>query len=166
LRNIGLKLPDEAHREVLEAARAAYQAPSKAMAKALREDLVERYGKLYPSAVACFEEDFEACVAHLRCPPTHRKAIRTTNMLERLFLEERRRVKAAGHLFGERPVLKLMYGALIRVTEKWRGIRMHELERRQLERLQEQLDDEHRKEVKPVVETRSTPKRIYSKNRT
>jgi len=166
LRNIGLKLPDEAHREVLEAARAAYQAPSKAMAKALREDLVERYGKLYPSAVACFEEDFEACVAHLRCPPTHRKAIRTTNMLERLFLEERRRVKAAGHLFGERPVLKLMYGALIRVTEKWRGIRMHELERRQLERLQEQLDDEHRKEVKPVVETRSTPNRIYSKNRT
>ena len=29
------------------------------MARARREDLVARYAKDYPSAVACFEEDFE-----------------------------------------------------------------------------------------------------------
>ena len=46
-----------------------------------------------PSAVACFEDDFGACIAHLRMPVTHRRAILTTNLLERLFFEERRRLK-------------------------------------------------------------------------
>jgi transposase-like protein len=41
--------------------------------------------------VSCFEEDFEASIAHLRLPIAHRKATRTTNLLERLFEEERRR---------------------------------------------------------------------------
>ena len=40
-----------------------------------------------------FQDDFEACIAHLRMPVRHRKAIRTTNLLERLFGEERRRLK-------------------------------------------------------------------------
>ena len=60
--------------------------------------------------MACFEDDFEACIAHLRFPIAHRRAIRTTNLLERLFLEERRRTKIIPHAFGERAVLKLMYG--------------------------------------------------------
>jgi len=47
--------------------------------------------------------DVEASIAHLNCPPTHRRAIRTTNLLERLFGEERRRMRAAGNLFGEAP---------------------------------------------------------------
>ncbi len=40
-------------------------------------------------ALACFEEDFEACIAHLRLPVTHRRFVRTTDLLERLFVEER-----------------------------------------------------------------------------
>ena len=34
-------------------------------------------------------DDFEACITHLRLPVTHRRATRTTNLLERLFVEER-----------------------------------------------------------------------------
>lgn len=71
-------------------------------------DLVARYGKACPTAVACFEEGFEACIAHLSCPPAHRRLISTTNLLERLFLEERRRLNASHTMFGERAVLKLM----------------------------------------------------------
>ncbi|MGH9338185.1 MAG: transposase [Acidobacteriota bacterium] len=100
----------------------------------------------YPTAVRCFEEDFEACVAHLNCPPAHHQAIRTTNLLERLFGEERRRMKAVGTLFGERPVLKLMYSALIRASDRWRGLSVSEFERVQLERLQTQLRRELEKE--------------------
>jgi putative transposase len=37
--------------------------------------------------------DFEACIAHLRFQLRHRRVIRTTSLLERLFLEERRRTK-------------------------------------------------------------------------
>ena len=59
---------------------------------------------------------FEACIAHLRMPVTHRRAIRTTNLLERLFVEERRRLKIIPNAFGEKPVLKLMSRAMIRAT--------------------------------------------------
>ncbi len=55
-----------------------------------------------PSAVACFQDDFEACIAHLRMPIPHRRAIRTTNLLERLFVEERRRLKIIPNAFGEK----------------------------------------------------------------
>ena len=66
-------------------------------------------------------DDFEACIAHLRMPITHRRAIRTTNFLERLFVEERRRLKIIPNAFGEKAVLKLMFGAMIRVAERWPG---------------------------------------------
>jgi transposase-like protein len=63
------------------------------------------------------------CIAHLRLPVTHRRFVRTTNLLERLFVEERRRLKIIPNGFGEKPVLKLMFGALIRAAERWRGLR-------------------------------------------
>ena len=58
--------------------------------------------------MAWLEDDFEACVAHLRFPLGHRRAIRTTNLLERLFGEERLRTKVIPHAFGERAVLQLV----------------------------------------------------------
>jgi transposase-like protein len=54
----------------------------------------------------------------LRFPLGHRRVIRTTNLLERLFGEARRRTKVIPHAFGERAVLKLVYAALIRATER------------------------------------------------
>ena len=87
------------------------------VARGIRAD----YAGVAPSALACFEDDFEAWVAHLRLPVTHRRVTRTTNLLERLFAEERRRLKIVPNGFGEKPVLKLMFGALIRAAERWRG---------------------------------------------
>jgi hypothetical protein len=66
--------------------------------------------------------------------------IRTTNLLERLFLEERRRTKIIPHAFGERPVLKLMYAAVIRAADRWRGLAVGEFEQRQLRAIREELD--------------------------
>jgi len=166
IRNIVAKLPSDAIPEVRQAARAAYQAPSPAMARALRDDFVARFKKDFPSAVQCFLEDFDACIAHLQLPPNHRKVARTTNLLERLFLEERRRQKAALHMFGERPVLKLMYAALVRGSERWRGLTISDFERKQLDRLQEDLKKQHREENKPAVKSGSATQRIYSNNRT
>ena len=88
-------------------------------------------------------DDFEACIAHLRFPVTHRRAIRTTNLLERLFVEERRRLKIIPNAFGERAVLKLMFGALIRAAERWRSVKITEFERRQLASVRKELDQEY-----------------------
>ncbi|RKY37367.1 MAG: hypothetical protein DRP73_01850 [Candidatus Omnitrophota bacterium] len=48
---------------------------------------------LYFSAVKSFEEDFSVCINHLQCPARHRKFITSTNLVERSFLEEKRRSK-------------------------------------------------------------------------
>ena len=88
-------------------------------------------------------DDFEACIAHLRFPVTHRRAIRTTNLLERLFVEERRRLKIIPNAFGERAVLKLMFGALIRAAERWRSVKVTEFERRQMTAVRKELDHEY-----------------------
>jgi hypothetical protein len=97
-------------------ARACYEAASPALATLLREDFVRAYERALPAVVQCFQDDFEACIAHPRFPLRHRKVIRTTNLLERLFLEKRRRTKIIPHAFGEPPVVKLMYAAVIRAA--------------------------------------------------
>ena len=82
--------------------------------------------------------------------------IRTTNLLERLFGEERRRLKIIPNTFGERPVLKLMYAALIRTSDGWRGIKVTAFERKQGEVIREELDTEHeRRHASPVRRSRS-----------
>ena len=60
-----------------------------------------------------FRGRFRGCIAHLRLPVTHRRFFRTTNLLERLFVEERRRLNIIPTGFGEKPGLKLRFGALI-----------------------------------------------------
>ncbi len=63
-----------------EQARAACQAPSRAIARDLGAGPVRQWESGFPSAVACFQDGFEACIAHLRMPVRHRKAIRTANL--------------------------------------------------------------------------------------
>ena len=124
-----------------------------------------------PSALACFEDDFEACIAHLRLPVTHRRSTRTTNLLERLFVEERRRLKIIPNGFGEKPVLKLMFGALVRAAERWRGLRaaerwrglpFTEFELRQLTGVREDLDREYQASITGTA--RSSQPRFSSKS--
>ncbi|OWK20068.1 hypothetical protein AJ88_35890 [Mesorhizobium amorphae CCBAU 01583] len=61
--------------------------------------------------MACLIDHFEASVAHLKFPLARRRAIRTTNLLERVFGKEWRRTKVIPNAFGEHAVLKLMCAA-------------------------------------------------------
>jgi len=168
LRNLRSKAPEGQWPDIAIRARACYEAASPALATLLREDFAQVYGRELPAVVQCFTDDFEACIAHLRFPLRHRKVIRTTNLLERLFLEERRRTKIIPHAFGERPVLKLMYAAMIRAADRWRGISVGEFEQRQLRAIREELDRAHTERVRPVARPNpsASPVRLSSKNRT
>jgi transposase-like protein len=168
LRNLRSKVPESQWPEIAIRARACYEAASPALATLLREDFAQVYGRELPAVVQCFTDDFEACIAHLRFPLRHRKVIRTTNLLERLFLEERRRTKIIPHAFGERPVLKLMYAAMIRAADRWRGIAVGEFEQRQLRAIRDELDRAHTERVRPVARPSASalPVRLSSKNRT
>jgi transposase-like protein len=138
MRNLAAKAPSDLWPEF----KASYRAPSRAIARDLANGIIADYGEMPPSAVKCFADDFEACIAHLRMPVAHRRAIRTTNLLERLFGEERRRLKIVPNAFGEKPVLKLMFASLIRAAESWRGLRVTEFELRQLDAVRKELNEE------------------------
>jgi len=143
LRNLQSKMPEDQWPEFKARASACYHAASPVPARMLRDDLAVTYGAAVPSALACLQDDFEACIVRLRFPLAHRRSIRTTNLPERLFGEEWRPTKAILHAFGERAVLKLMYGALIRAAERMRGLRMTEFERRPLIAIRNELDRSH-----------------------
>jgi transposase-like protein len=165
IRNLEQKVPAELWNDVKAQARAAYQAPSPLTARLARDEFVKRYEHELPTATKCFLDDFEACISHLRLPPSHRRAIRTTNMLERLFGEERRRTKVIPHAFGERPVLKLMYSALIRASKTWQRLAIGELELKQIDELKLELDDDFSQRTASAVLPASR-QRISSKEKT
>ena len=164
MRNLKCKVPDDLWPEFKVRAEACYQAASPALARLLRDDLVATYGRDLPSATACLQDDFEACVVHLQFPVGHRRAIRSTNMLERLFGENRRRTKVIPHAFGERPLLKLMYGALIRAAQRWNRIKITEFEQRQLNAIRQELDADFAARFAQTVTP--SPTRFSSKDRT
>jgi putative transposase len=158
MRNIQAKVTDEQLWPDLKAeATSVYQAANPETARLLKEGFIKRWGKKFPSAAACFEEDFEACIAHLVFPITHRRAIRTTNMLERLFEENRRRTKVLPHAFGERPMLKLMFAAVIRASEKWKNLKVTNFEREQLRQLREEINERFKRRHAPAVTPAPSP---------
>jgi putative transposase len=72
------------------------EASSPAEARRGLEAIIADYRTAYPSAMGVIERDLDALITHLRWPTEHRKRIRTTNLLERTFVEVRRRTKVIG----------------------------------------------------------------------
>ena len=70
--NLAVKVPTDLWPEFKTRVAACYQAPSRAIARELTNGIRSEYVATLPSAVSCFEDDFEACIAHLRLPVTHR----------------------------------------------------------------------------------------------
>ena len=99
----------------------------KAVAEATRRARVfaDRYGQLYPKAVACLSDDFASLTVHLRFPRQHSKRVRHSNFIERTFGESRWRVKVIGRLPGETSCLSLVWAVLDRASRGWRGVTQH-----------------------------------------
>jgi len=85
------------------------------------------------------EDTLEACLQALRLPQVHQKRLRTANLLERTFGENRRRTKVIPHFFTEKAALKLSYAVLLAVSNKWRGLRMDTFTLRQVEELRSKV---------------------------
>jgi putative transposase len=136
LRNITSKLPERHHREV----KARYwqaldEATSERDAKAGLLALAGAYRVAYPSAMRVIDDHVDQLVAHLRFPLEHRKRTRSTNLLERTFVEVRRRTKIIGRFPGETSALSLIWAVLELASRGWRGITMTPKAVAQIERL-------------------------------
>ena len=74
---------------------------------------IEKYEKVYPTAIACLQRDLEACLAFYAFPKEHWKTIRTNNVIERLFGEVKRRShKMAAAFRNEKSCLLLFYAVI------------------------------------------------------
>jgi putative transposase len=136
LRNVTKKLPERLHREL----KTRYwhildEATSVADARPGLLALAGDYRAAYPAAAAVIERDLDALVCHLRFPAIHRKRIRSTNLLERTFVEVRRRTKVIGRFPGETSALSLIWAVLELSSRGWRGVVMTPRAVAEIERL-------------------------------
>jgi transposase-like protein len=82
--------------------------------------------------VACFTDDLDALLAIHRVPVRHRIRVRTTNLAERSFVEERRRTKVIPRFPDEKAAIKLVFATMIRAADRWCRVSISDLERHQL----------------------------------
>lgn len=144
LRNVTSKLPERHHQEVKARWWKAFD-EARSAGEATRElrGIIADYKSAYPSAMAVIDADLPALVTHLRFPSEHRKRIRTTNLLERTFVEVRRRTKVIGRFPGETSALSLIWAVLELSSRGWRGVKMTPKTVAEIERLRHELRHPH-----------------------
>jgi transposase-like protein len=118
-RNVLSSVPAGAMGEVAEDLKAIFKVRRQRTAQALAEEFVELYGKRFPKAVSVFEAGIEDTLTYLNYPGSHHARLRTTNMLERLFREIKRRTRVVGVFPNETSASTLATEIALRSSEEW-----------------------------------------------
>ncbi len=118
-RNVLAHVPASSMGEVAEDLKAIFKVRRKKTARALAEEFVELYGGRFPKAVSVFEAGIGDALTYLSYPGSHHARIRTTNMLERLFEEVKRRTRVVGVFPNERSAATLATEIALRSSERW-----------------------------------------------
>ena len=124
MRNILAKLPRGVQSVIKKQIHAVFYAKDYDTGLKKGRALIEAYEDRYPRAMECLAKSLRECLTCLKLPEAHRRRVRTTNGLERLIEEARRRTKVQGVLGGEQAGLSLIYAVTVDVANRWRGIRM------------------------------------------
>ena len=119
MRNILDATPKALQEEVYRSARAILDAPDIKTARLLMQETLEMYEKKAPKAMACLETGFDDATAVLVLPEKYRRRLRTTNGLERLNEEVRRRERVIRIFPNRESVIRLIGALLMEVDEKW-----------------------------------------------
>jgi len=139
MQNFSTRVPEEVWPEIKAELMAIRDAAGYEQGKQLAYEFIEKYRDRFPSLVKALKEDLDALLNHLRLPFRHRKCVRTTNLVERSFEEERRRTKIIPCFLTEKTALKLVFSVLIRAAERWRRVNFTRMELNYLDRLREEL---------------------------
>jgi putative transposase len=107
-------IPKKQQAQVKPELKAIFYQPNREAAEQEVAAFIARYEPIYPTAVACLQRDLDACLTFYDFPKTHWKTIRTTNVIERLFLEVKRRSRKMGTAFRNENSCLLMFYAVIR----------------------------------------------------
>jgi transposase-like protein len=121
--NVMSYIPKKQRDQVRPELRAIFYQQSRAKADQEVLAFCEKYEPIYPTAVQCLRRDLEACLAFYAFPKRHWKTIRTTNVIERLFGEVKKRSHKMAAAFRNENSCLLMFYATIR-SLRFQNIRM------------------------------------------
>lgn len=139
MQNWAGKVPVEAWSEIKAQIIAIREAASLEQGRQLAAAFINENQRDYPSLVKSFKDDLEALLNVLRLPALHRKYVRTTNIIERAFEEERRRSKVIPGFLTEKSALKLIFSVLLRAAKRWQRVRFDPLTIARLDKLRSSL---------------------------
>ena len=143
VRNI-LKAAERKDRhELVEILRRIYKAAHKQAAKAAFREFRARWSAKYPQLMDGLEEDLGYLLTFYDCPELRWKYLRTTNPIERVFLELRRRRFGCGAFANREASERIVFGVYLWLNKLWqrKNIWM-ERERARRRKLNQQIASE------------------------
>ena len=96
-----------------------FNAPDREEADRLLARAVEKYSKTAARLSIWMEDNIPEGLAVFAMPEKHRRRLRTTNMVERLNREIKRRTRVSGLFPNESSLLRLISAILMEVSEEW-----------------------------------------------
>jgi len=118
--NAGAYVPKQAMRfEVAADIRSMFNAPDRKTAEEFLQAAVQKYAVSAPRLSAWLEENLSEGFTVFEFPLEHRRTIRTTNSLERINKEIRRRTRVVGVFPNEASCLRLISALLMETSEEW-----------------------------------------------
>jgi transposase-like protein len=106
-------------KEVTADIRAMFIAPDKQTAEQYLQVAIQKYARSAPRLSAWMEYNLAEGFTVFDFPLEHRMSIRTTNSLERINKEIRRRTKVVGVFPNEASYLRLISARLMGISEEW-----------------------------------------------
>ena len=119
MRNITAKAPKRLRGRIAREAVRILHAPSLADAKKLKAEFDAGLGAQVPEARECLDASFDAATRYYSFPKEHWKRIRSTNGLERLHGEVKRRIKSMGAFPDRASALRLITAVALQTTTIW-----------------------------------------------
>jgi transposase-like protein len=118
--NAGAYLPRQSMRlEVAADIRAMFNAPERKTAETFLQAAIQKYAVSAPRLSAWLEENLSEGFTVFDFPLEHRRSIRTSNSLERINKEIRRRTRVVGVFPNEASCLRLISALLMEISEEW-----------------------------------------------
>ena len=99
--------------------RAVFDAPDRAEADHRLEMAVRKYEKSAPKLATWLSDNVPDGLAVFALPAAHRRRLRTSNLLERLNKEIKRRTRVATLFPNEAALLRLVSAVLMEISEEW-----------------------------------------------
>lgn len=109
----------EMKRDAMDDLRSVFDAADERSAGEQLQRVVRKYQPTAPKLAAWMEENVPESLTVFRLPASHRKRLRTTNMLERLNRELKRRTRVATLFPNEASLLRLVTAVLMEVSDEW-----------------------------------------------